>query len=101
MLPETLFKKKKKLKIRLFILGIVLCMISGYYTYIAFSWQSIVQKYNESFDIQELSEIEKLHSMREYIYSQSVFACDRELLLNAFSYQIFGLSKKEKVVKMF
>lgn len=59
----------KKTKIRLCVLGTVLCMILGYYTYISTCWQSIVEEYNASFNIQELNEIEKLHSMREYVYS--------------------------------
>lgn len=49
----------------------------------------------------ELKEIEKLDAIREYVYTNSVLANDDELLLNAFSPEIFGLTKKEKVVKMF
>lgn len=91
----------KKIKSMLCVLGIALCTIGGYYANISICWHSIIQEYNESMDIHELSEIEKIHSMREYVYSQSVLASDEELLLNAFSYPIFGLTKKEKVVKMF
>lgn len=72
-----------------------------YYTNIESEYRDIVKKYNESYAVEEMTELEKVDSMREYVYSNSVFANGKEVLLNGFSTEIFGLTKKEKVVKMF
>ncbi len=88
-------------KIWLGILGVVVGLLIAYYVNIELEYQCIVEKYNEIYAAEELSEIDRINSIREYVYTNSVFANEEELLLNGFSPKIFGLTKKEKIVKMF
>ena len=90
-----------KKKLGFGILGCLLGFIFIYYMSIECKYQDIVEQYNENYAVAEMTELEKIDSMREYVYTNSVFANGEELLLNGFSPEIFGLSKKEKVVKMF
>lgn len=60
-----------------------------------------MNEYNENYVVEDMNEIDKIHAAREFVYTNSVFANGEDVLLNGFSQEIFGLTKKEKVVKMF
>ena len=91
-------KLGRKKKLGFGILGCILGLIFIYYISIECKYRDIVEQYNENYAVAEMTELEKVDSMREYVYTNSVFANGEELLLNGFSPEIFGLSKKEKVV---
>lgn len=91
----------QKEKLGLEMLGLVIALFVAYHINIQLECQKIVKNYNESYVVEGMTEFDKINSNREYVYANSVFANGEDLLLNGFSYEIFGLSKKEKVVKMF
>ena len=82
-------------------IGIMMCIALGaYHIHISAEFSDIVDRFYSEYE-GIVDEVEKVHAIREYVYKYSVFANGEDVLLNGFSHEIFGLTKKEKVVKMF